>query len=128
MKTGDWLTLTGLLYLASLPLPAFRNEPSPVLGIHCLILIPFVFMYAAWWANLCWFAGCICLSMDKPGWAIGLGALASTLAVSVFRYPDPHLGPGYYAWLASLLTLTVAGCRGRGRSPKPSRPLGVEDF
>lgn len=85
-------------------------------------------MYSAWWANPCWIAGCFLLAGGRSYWALGLGAVGSILAISFFIQYPAGVGPGYFAWLASLLTLSIAGYACMPRILDPVKPSGVDDF
>ena len=158
MRLRNWLILVALLYSASLLLPALPGgersavparpsgpgEPPPVLkklprewgapGWYCVIMIPWVCIMPAWWANPCLLVGCVCLANRNRigarvfGW-IAL-ALAATFPIYV-AWMSPHapgaatipviapdvfrfyctFGPGFWVWLASIATLLVAAHR-----------------
>ena len=97
MRRRTWLSWIVSFYVASCVLPAFNRAP----GIVCLIWIPWVYFFPAWWANLPFFVGCSLLGGRHP-WASRLCAiLAALLAASLplgLRAGD-RVQVGYVVWL-----------------------------
>jgi hypothetical protein len=106
------------LYMLSLVLPAIVSIHKPLLwgaphdelmfGIQCLLIGWFT---TPWYANLAlWLAG-IALAYRRPGIAAMFSLAAIGLALTLGLYLNtyvrsPHVG--YFAWLASMLTVLIA--------------------
>jgi len=115
MKARNCLFLIAAFYVASLVLPAIRLIPDDptdtgIIGIFCLISVPYVCLHPAWWANVFLLVGSIRLVRDDPRRANKMGMIATGLALSFL----PYMGlrsvlPGSLAWIASSVTLAAAG-------------------
>lgn len=114
-------------YGLSLVLPALR-EPrgaqgadNDIYGIQCLILVPFVMLYPAWYANWLFFIGLGIFVRKRYVAAFWCGLISILLALTTVglfsaqlqRWLDRRdkavfpLGPGYFSWLLSMVILTV---------------------
>lgn len=127
MKTSKWLAWIAALYVLALILPAFvANHDSTTYGFHCLILIPFVCLYPAWWANPLFFVGCGYLAAGNRRWAWRLGLAALLLAVSfgmMVGLKDIRIG--YAVWMWAMVALVAAGL---DRGPETFKPARVAEW
>ena len=144
-----WLYAVGIVatYCLACWLPAV-DTPLGQSGLFCLVLIPYVLKYAAWWANPLFLIG-ICLLTLLEGsvpetrrqeysryrWVAGFGVAASLLAASTPFYHDIKVLEGYYLWQTSMVLLAVGGFHcayltgkpiGKGEEVSPDRSP-VED-
>jgi hypothetical protein len=119
-----WLGGLAVLYLIACILPAYLQK-GMIPGFFCLILLPYVIFYPAWWANPLSFAGWMALSGGNTRLSCLSGIVASALALSilVFDQPgQPHIGA--YFWIGSMLGLAASGVIPMLiRFSKPSSPL-----
>ena len=132
MKARTWQVGIAAVFLVSLGLPAWHDGNSTYRGCFCLMMVPYVMFFPAWWANPLLLAGCLCLLRGKPRLAGWLGVLALILAASfaMTRQPYFRLQAGYYAWVASLFGLIAAAIDGwqQGRLVHEGSPAsGPED-
>jgi hypothetical protein len=118
----------GAIYLISLCLPALYSRGGPGFmgggnstfwGFMCLGFLPVVMMVPFWWANPLFYAGLVCLALGRYLAALVLGIIASLLALATIvmvlddlrpqpgRVPIFPLGPGYFAWIGSIIGLAV---------------------
>jgi hypothetical protein len=113
-------------YAISLPLPAsYGSHGQAWLGITCLILVPWVLLFPAWYANLFLFIGMLVLAMGKPRGALVLGSIATFAALSFLLANGlatwRSLGIAYYLWLACMVLLVVASLDCQRQSPPQER-------
>lgn len=111
---GVALVLYGLA-LASPAVYIDRVAAGPIdrlySGIECLCAFPIVFYYAAWWANVVFGAGVLCLiaGYRRVAGICGLIALLLSLSYCVQIYNDSGRGDalkvGYWLWVASSATI-----------------------
>ena len=119
-----------VLFIVACCLPAleFKNSQGPndvMLGLRALVVGWSGFFAAvfAWFANPCWLLGVILLSLRKPISGGVLGLIAVAIACSTFKTVGIELPgdegnvtrttiirllPGFYVWIASLLSLPLA--------------------
>lgn len=102
------ITLSLVLYVASLPLPAIAQGNTSIPGIGCLIQIPWIFGAPAWWANPLFFAGGIFSGYGYLRCARVCAVIAGLLAASVLLIGWSDLMIGYFVWLGSMVCLIVA--------------------
>ena len=135
MKRSIWLVLLLSAYILACSLPVRASGPfSNRAGINCLVLpfvVPFGLIVPFWWANPLFFAGCLALACKRGGLAIGLGLLASVLALSFGLMSGfDGLRSGSLLWMASLFGLVMAGFHeadwadGSG----PAKPEGFDEL
>jgi hypothetical protein len=149
-----WLALIVTLYVSSLPVTAYRIplHSSPTPGWICLIFIPWVMVYAAWWANPILLAGWLFLRRGNR-WGVllcGIGAvaLAATFPIQevLWRVPSKFLETdaqwrhyfgmtmaglrvGYWLWLMSMVALcAAAGVMSGPQGKKSDRMSQFEDL
>jgi hypothetical protein len=115
------------LYAVSFILPAFRNlqrDPEqfpPAFGgeiAYGYQVFGSGYFYARmfflpWYANLAFLIGLLSLVLRKPKLTAGFGSLALVLGMAVpamlSGYTVPEFHVGYYIWLGSFASLTIAG-------------------
>jgi hypothetical protein len=150
-----WLGLIVTLYVASLPVTAYRlprPDSSPTPGWICLIFIPLVMFYPAWWANPILLAGCLFLRRGNRWGVLLCGLVAVVLAATfpiqevLWNVPSQYLRTdaqwrhyfgmtmaglrvGYWLWLMSMVALfTAAGVMSGPQGKKSDRMSQFDDL
>ena len=121
----DWLLVPiGLLYFGSFLLPAYEGKrttitPGIMYGIGAFIYGIFGLSVACpvWLANVFFWKGVVMLRTKRWGRVVFTGGVASLLALFPLCGYDidggkGHLLIGYFAWLGSMVLLTLSGVLG----------------
>jgi hypothetical protein len=109
-RTGWFLTVV-ILYATACALPAISIAPRNVpLGIWCLIAVPAVCFFPAWWANVALIAGAVLFLFGRRPGAMTLGIIALFLSAT-FPFTDgpslSELRAGYFVWLGSMAVFVL---------------------
>jgi hypothetical protein len=105
------------LYLVALASPAVSVGVSSIgadrvdyRGLGCLIEIPLALIYPAWWANLSFAAGIVCLLRGRlvTSGVFGVIALLLSLSYCLDVLNDFEVRIGYWLWVSSMGILAVS--------------------
>jgi hypothetical protein len=109
-RTG-WLLVVVILYVTACALPAISISPREVtLGIWCLIAVPLVCFFPAWWANVALLAGAVLYLCGRLRGAMTLGIIAMLLSATLPFINGPSLSElraGYFVWLGSMAVFVL---------------------
>ena len=128
------LGATAGLFTAGCALPAvFRHtymEDREYRGWECLVQLPWVANYTAWWANPVFLVGVTLLATGFGRGAGVAGVAASLIAATVLVLPsDIRLLPGYGFWQCAMALLAIAGFHlGRARRAIGRKPASIDDL
>jgi hypothetical protein len=121
-RTG-WFLAVVIFYLTACALPAISITPRNVtLGIWCLIAVPAVCFFPAWWANVALAVGALFFLCGRRRGAMALGIIALVLAATFPFINGPSLSElraGYPVWLGSMAVFLL----GAGLATFPRHPL-----
>ncbi len=123
------ITASLLLYGVACVLPAFGGEWAfdvhGIWGALCLVYLPFVLLYPAWWANPLYFWACVSLARGKARRASVISLIALVLALSFAAMTGGEvLQAGFYCWIASILGLAATAWSAR-QNP---HPVSIDDL
>lgn len=99
------MTVATLAYVTSLVLPATRGGYAGVAGIYCLLvgwIVPL-----PWSANVFLFVAGIARAHERHRWALASSLLAVCTGLTAVRV-IPHLGVGFFVWIASMVAVVIA--------------------
>ena len=97
--------LAMVLYVAACLLPSLRDTTDTYSGYWVLV---FGGTELAWYANLAFFVGVICVFLRRFRMVLILGSIGAIIAGAAWRAPYDVL-VGYFFWHASMVTLAIAG-------------------
>ena len=128
----NWLAAMATTYAIACACPAFGAPgQEPIYGWQCLVEIPYVIYFPAWYANPLFLVGCEAMGRGHNRVAAWLGVTATVLAASfgVYAGLEP-LKIGFLLWLVSMILLATAGfwCHRRRRVGMPAHDSAPAEF